>query len=1123
MQSLTFTQKLFRQRNFFRSLIPLLALFVGLGAATTVSAQQSTATLRNVAVTYGTSTATTATGTFDAAPLSNSARTPSDRIFDGTDFGSLDTNSGMLLLQGGTIQIKETNGETYSQAFVDYGVAPGVFLGPDIPLTQTLQLTLTSFDAATNTRTFTLNGAARNVLALATTAGTPGTQYRFDIKVRAVGTSGVRGSAPLVLDGGARQSTFTAISSPPQTSTATLRNVVVTSGTTAANATTKTYDANATTPAPGVFNGTDFGILDANSSHLLLQGGAIQIAEKNGDTFDAAAIAFVVSPGDLNSANTPFGAGQTLPLTQTGYDAATMTRTFSLSNAARNILTLATTGGAGTSYRFDIAVSASGMDKGGNPISLLGARQRSVFTATGSPVITPTLTNTTILVTPNSGPTVSYDAANVSPNPDFNAADLGTFDIVSGQLVLNGGTATTNENGPNTISSVTLYYRVRMVGAGGGGFTPLALTQTNITTNADGSRTRTFALSTSAQNLLASVTATGGYSVDAYLQASGSNSTTGSNFTINNPDNNGTYTANFTVNGTPIITTVWTGGFNDNWFDPRNWTDGVPTATKNALIPNFASGTTAPYPNIYSDAVKAPTAAKQQLNPDGVTYTTIPADPGYSNIGSGNAMVRNLTLQANSQLDRSILRLIIGRLDVFGNFDNPQGSFIQRAAGIISFKSSGNQTISGSINGFVNVEIDGGINSIKTLTNSFAVKSGGYLKFINGILQTNTAMVSTNFISFEPTTTDPNTGVILPAAQLLGETEKSFFRGFLTTTQTATAGTRQPFSNIGITITFTGNEPGAVTVTRNNADNYPPTAFSASPPKPGIRRVFGVQPTNPNTNTGGLNGRLEFRYLSNELVNLRTNNGTPADFSGSVDQSKLSLYVSTTGGDTFTQLGRDSNSGNILVKNGVTTFATFTLSEQQGLLPLPVTLVTFDAKRTGADALVTWQTASELNNKGYNIQVSTNGKDFRTIGFVGSATPNSTRVTDYSFTDAEKNKVGVRYYRLEQLDIDGKVNYFAPRAVSFDGKATEGGATAFAYPNPFTSDVRLNIASVSEGKGSVRINDMTGRLVAQRQITLVNGVNEVELPNLGELKSGIYLVHVTLPTGEVKNLKVVKQ
>ncbi|MCC3151934.1 T9SS type A sorting domain-containing protein [Hymenobacter sp. BT770] len=1110
---LTFTQKLFRQRSFFNCLIPLLALFVGLGT-TSVSAQSSsTATLRNVIVTSGASASAATTNTYDAIRTSNATSpAPNNGIFDGTDFGTLDVNSGSLLLQGGSIQIVEVGGDVFTSAFIDYGVAQGTFPNaPDPAFAQSLQLTQMSYDAATKTRTFSLNGAGRNILALAVANGT-GTSHRFDIAVRAIGANG---RDQISINGSRRESVFTPTSAAPTVSTATLRNVIITSGTTAASATINTYDANTSTPGPGVFNGTNFGILDVNAGRLLLQGGAIQIAEKNGDRFDQAEIAYVVTPGTFSTSPASFALGQKLPLTVVSYDAATMTRTFTLSNAARNILALATTTGApGTSYRFDVAVSATG-ENGGNPIGLLGNRQTSVFFATGVPTFQPTLTNTTVFISPNGGPNVSYDANNPPNANPFSGGNLGTFDIVTGKLVLNGGTAVTRENGTNEVSNVTLYYRVRRSGTGGGGFIPLTLTQTSTINNADGSRTRNFSLSSAAQNLLSAVTIVGGYNVDVYLEASGADNSNNTNFVAQNGSSISPYTASFTVNGTPIVTTIWTGGKNDNWFDPANWTNGVPTAITNAIIPNFTSGTGIPYPNIYSDAIKPFTAERAGTDAAG-NPITIPADPGYNNIGSGNAMVRNLTLQGNSQLDRSILRLVVGRLDVFGDFTNPYGSFIQRSSPIISFKADGNQNISGSINGFSNVEIDGGVNSIKSLINNFEIKAGGYLKFIHGILKNTSTDVSTNFISFEGSLTDPSTRVVTPAAQLLGETENTFYFGYLKTTQAATIGVPQSFSNIGLTLTFSGvTQPGNVFVTRNNSDNYPSTAFGSSPPKNGIRRVFGVQ---PGVSTG-LVARLEFRYLSNELVNLRNPDGT---FTGSVDQNKLSLFISTTGGNTFLQLGRDSNSGNILVKNNVTQFNTFTLSEQIGALPLPVTLVAFDAKRVGADALVTWQTATELNNKGYNVQVSTDGKGFHTIGTITSASPNSTKATNYSFTDTEKNKYGVRYYRLEQMDVDGKLNYFAPRGVSFDGKATDG-ANALAYPNPFTSDVQLNIASVSEGKGSVRINDMTGRLVAERQIELANGVNDVHLSNLGELKSGIYLVHVTLPTGEVKNLKVVKQ
>ena len=915
-------------------------------------------------------------------------------------------------------------------------------------------------------------------------------------------------------------------------STINFRNVRVTSGTTAAAATTSDYNANTGTPGPGVFEGTDFGSFDFGTGQLLLQGGSIEVVEDPNETYPTAFVDYGVRQGTLattGAANVPALNGS-IQLTQTNYNASTRTRTFALSNAAINILAMASTSGT---YRFDVSVSTGpGQDGDGTRINpILGARRRSVFTATGTPVVAPTLTATTVFISPNGASNTTYDASNVSGNPDFNGANLGvgnppsTFDVNNGQLLLNGGTATTRENSVNMISNVTLYYRVRGAGMGGNAFNSVSLTQETITTNADNSRTRTFSLSTAARNLLAGIGMTGTYSVDVYFQASGTNTGTNTNFLITDDNGGSNYVANFTVSGTVFQTTVWTGGLNDNWFDAANWDNGVPNASKNAIIPNFPSASGRPYPNIYSNAVKPATPQETRTNPDGTT-DVVPASPGYDNSKSGDAEARNLTLQGNNQLDRSILRLIVGRLNVYGDFTNPQGSFIQRAASIISFKG-GTQTISGSINGFFNVEIDGVPNSIKTLTNSFNVKSGGYLKFINGILQTNIALVSTNFVSFEGSTIDPSSGITVAAAQLLDESEVSFLRGFITTSQPASIGVAQNFSNIGITLTFSNNNPGVVNVTRNNGGNYPASAFSGTAnnpnpnPKPSIRRVFGVQPGNPNTNNGGLSAQVDFRYLDNELTNLQASNGTTTN----LDEAKLALYVSTSGGDTFSQLGRTSHNTttNVLTKVPVTVFATYTLSEAT-TNPLPVSLSSFDAKRSGADALVIWQTASEQDNKGFNVQVSTDGTNYRTIGFVASSTPNSTAAKAYSFTDTEKNKIGNRYYRLEQVDLDGKSTFAAPRIVNFDGKAIEATSSIVAYPNPLNNEIlHLSLNSSVSGTGVVRVLDMTGRQIALRNVAITIGSNDVAMENMSELKSGLYILNIMLPSGEKKTMKVTKQ
>jgi hypothetical protein len=351
----------------------------------------------------------------------------------------------------------------------------------------------------------------------------------------------------------------------------------------------------------------------------------------------------------------------------------------------------------------------------------------------------------------------------------------------------------------------------------------------------------------------------------------------------------------------------------------------------------------------------------------------------------------------------------------------------------------------------------------------------------------------------------------------VGENEVSYIRGFVKTNRAnvqANEATPRTFGGMGLELLFTGaNNPGDVLVTRNTAENYTPLGNKYS-----IRRIFGVRPGSPNTNNGGLQATMTFHYLDNETVNLGP------DGRGAIAEPNLTIFVSTNSGGTFNLVGRDGpvdQTNNRVTKTGVRTFATFTLGDSQN--PLPVRLTAFDAQRLGADALVTWKTASEQNSKGYEVQVSTNGTTFRTLAEVPSATPNSKGATEYRYLDTEKNKTGTRYYRLRQIDLDGKDAFFAPRSVSFSGKASESAVAA--YPNPYTGsdDLHLTLQSATAGPGKLLITDMTGRAVRTETIELTSGLTDFTVAGMKELKTGMYLVRVTLPTGETKNVKVVKQ
>ncbi|WBO83903.1 T9SS type A sorting domain-containing protein [Hymenobacter yonginensis] len=722
----------------------------------------------------------------------------------------------------------------------------------------------------------------------------------------------------------------------------------------------------------------------------------------------------------------------------------------------------------------------------------------------------------------------TFGGKNPGTLPPFNGAQLGTYDIsnFNTQLVLNGGTIVTEEAAPDVITAngSTLRYRLARRETDGS-FTdidaPVSINLPLATTVVGNPTVRTFTTNTANRNLLTGLIA-GEYFVFVQYEVNGSSTNQfgfPSPFTLSDPP--GTfYIARFVVQGVrptePPTSTTWTGGVNDNWFDPANWTQGVPTSGKDATIPDFGSGSTVQYPNIYSDAIKPnSTVITTVANPDGSQSTIETQVPGYDNTAtgprgaSGPARTRNLNMLGTNQGERSLARLIVGRLEVFGNFNNSQDSFIQRENTTISFTGS-DQSITGSRSGFVNMEIDGG--GIKTLINNFKIVAGGTLRFVNGILATDIGRTDVNFVELAPSTGNGLNNI--PAGRIIGESEVNYLRGFVQISQAAPVGQPQDFGNIGLTMTFTGNDPGIVTVTRNTGQNYASINNGANS-KPSIRRFFGVRPGDQQTNNGGLTANIVFRYLDNETRNLRFNNQ-------SLDESKFALFLSGSSGDIFGQIGRDAldTNTNELTKFNVRSFGTFTLSEFTE--PLPVTLVSFAAKRIGTNAEITWETVSEQNNRGYEVQVSIDGRTFRTLAFIPSQDANSNRLLRYRYLDTEANKGGVRYYRLRQVDQDGKDHYYGPKVLSFSGSATAD-ARMEAYPNPFQNEMRLTVQSAASGKGQLQILDLTGRVVLERSAELTSGTNDLELRDLSGVPNGTYLLRVVTPAGKPQTQRIIKR
>jgi hypothetical protein len=186
-------------------------------------------------------------------------------------------------------------------------------------------------------------------------------------------------------------------------------------------------------------------------------------------------------------------------------------------------------------------------------------------------------------------------------------------------------------------------------------------------------------------------------------------------------------------------------------------------------------------------------------------------------------------------------------------------------------------------------------------------------------------------------------------------------------------------------------------------------------------------------------------------------------------------------------------------RNNITGFSQFGLGITS--LPLPVTLLNFDARRlTKVSVIVNWQTVYEQNNRGFEVERRLDAEQiFTQIGFVPTLAPggNSTHTLNYSFTDPNGYS-GISYYRLKQVDIDNRFTYTHIKAVKGMGETQ---VSVLLFPNPNYGQFTIRLDGVNRAFDAV-ITDMGGKIVKQLRLTNNSNVN------VSGLSAGTYLIRI---------------
>jgi hypothetical protein len=248
------------------------------------------------------------------------------------------------------------------------------------------------------------------------------------------------------------------------------------------------------------------------------------------------------------------------------------------------------------------------------------------------------------------------------------------------------------------------------------------------------------------------------------------------------------------------------------------------------------------------------------------------------------------------------------------------------------------------------------------------------------------------------------------------------------------------------------------------------------------------------------------------VTNRNNENGTLAD-----DNSNVWLFIPPA------QVRKVPFDKGYYAEFKVKSFSEFWLNNGwlNALTTLPVQVTSFTAQKVEPNVKLQWKTTDEFNIDRYEIQVAKGNATYQTgsyttIGSVNSRGDNAAGYT-YTFTDAELNKSGVRYYRLKIFDKSGVWSYTPVRSVIFSDDTRWS-----IYPNPSAGIFNLEFQQQAGDMLQLKVYDVNGKLVQQQQTTATGFVQKITI----DLRSDLYAagMYMIMAEGDKKQVwRVVKQ
>jgi len=254
--------------------------------------------------------------------------------------------------------------------------------------------------------------------------------------------------------------------------------------------------------------------------------------------------------------------------------------------------------------------------------------------------------------------------------------------------------------------------------------------------------------------------------------------------------------------------------------------------------------------------------------------------------------------------------------------------------------------------------------------------------------------------------------------------------------------------------------------------------------------------------TANITNPLPYQLWINIVLNVDNNGTVVAQAPGNwTDVVTITFTTLNSSGSSNLEWQIGNSNWNIYDGDNSTPWTTGTFTNEN-TTPLPVELSSFSASLSDSDVKLHWQTATELNNYGFDIERKSQTESWSKIGFVPGA-GNSSSIKNYVFTDNNIPSSGKLQYRLKQIDNDGSFEYSDVAEINIT--SPENYSLEQNYPNPFNPSTLIRFSLPKTGFVKLKVYNLLGQYVA----SLVNGYmsegNHKVNFDMSGFPSGVYI------------------